>query len=83
MIKGIKKKIDLGVAVITVDWLDDASMKMEAECEADEDAPDGLWDVETNRILLHKRLKTRPQYARQIYLHEISHAALDLYHSVV
>lgn len=81
-VRGIKRKLDLGVQIVHVVWLTEAAMRDEAECDEDEDTPDGLWDDEGMRILLHKRLIKTPRYARQIYLHEIGHAALDLYHRV-
>lgn len=80
--KGIKRTIDLGPAVIRVEWVDDVTMRAETECEEDETPPDGCWDGEQVRILLHMRLKKTPRYARQILLHEIAHAAIDLYHEV-
>lgn len=79
--KGVKKKIDLGPAILSVEWADEASMRKHAECDEDEEGPDGLWDGESI-IYLHVRLKKRPKYARQILLHEVAHAVLDLYHEV-
>jgi hypothetical protein len=81
-VKGIKRRIDLGPAVLTVEWADEAAMRDFLEAEADEETPDGCWDDEGKRILLHVRLKKRPRYARQILLHEVAHAVLDLYHEV-
>lgn len=80
--KGIKRRIDLGPAVVSVEWLSETEMRAEAECDEGEEAPDGLWDSERNRILLHVSLRKRPRYARQILLHELIHACCDLYHEV-
>lgn len=80
--KGIKKRIDLGPAVLSVDWVEDQIMRQETECDEGDATPDGAWDVDGKRILLHVRLKKQPRYARQILLHEIAHAVLDLYHEV-
>lgn len=82
MVKGIPSTLDLGVAIIKIEWLDEQQMRIDTECDAEDVTPDGAWDDDGHRILLHKRLKRRPRYARQIYLHEIGHAALDLYHVV-
>ncbi len=79
--KGIKRRLDLGVAVLAVEWVSDAVMRAEAECDEGELTPDGCWDDEGKRILLHVRMKKTPRHARRIYLHEIGHAALDLYHA--
>jgi hypothetical protein len=43
-VKGVKRTIDLGPAKLHVQWADEQSMRQEAECEPDEEAPDGLWD---------------------------------------
>ena len=82
MIKGIKRKLDLGVQTIPIIWVNETEMKDELDIPEGDEAPDGAWDDEGMRILLHRRLLKMPRYARQIYLHEISHAALDLYHRV-
>ena len=79
--KGIKRTVDLGPARLHVQWADEKAMRAEAECEADEEAPDGLWDGEAT-IYLHTRLRATPRRARQILLHELIHACCDLYHEV-
>lgn len=79
--KGIKKRIDLGPAIIGVRWVNEVEMADITETPVG-GAPDGAWDDEAVEILLHQRLKKTPRYARQILLHEIGHAALDLYHQV-
>lgn len=80
--KGIKRRIDLGPAVIRVEWVSEPTMRAETECDEGDPTPEGCWDDEGKRILLHVRLKKQPRYARQILLHEIAHAAIDLYHEV-
>lgn len=78
--KGIRQTIDLGPAVLRVEWVNETTMRAETDCEDDDPTPEGAWDSEGHRILLSDRLKRKPRRARKILLHEISHAALDLYH---
>lgn len=80
MTKGIRKRVDLGVAVIQVEWVSDQAMRAETECEPDDPTPEGAWDTDTDRILLLDALKRKPRRARKIYLHELVHAVNDLYH---
>lgn len=78
--KGIKRRVDLGLAVIEIEWHGEKAMREEGDCEPDDPTPEGLWDVEGDRILLHEALKRKPRRARRIYLHELAHAVNDLYH---
>ena len=78
--KGIKSRIDLGPAVISVEWVNEAAMRAETDCEADDPTPEGAWDTDSDRILLLEGLKRKPRRARRILLHELVHAVNDLYH---
>lgn len=79
--KGIRQRIDLGAAVIRVEWVTEAVMRSETDCEDDDPTPEGAWDTDQDRILLLDQLKRRPRRARKILLHELGHAVNDLYHA--
>ena len=78
--KGIKGRIDLGPAVLRVEWVSETTMRSETDCEDDDPTPEGAWDTDADRILLLDRLKRKPRRARKILLHELVHAMNDLYH---
>ena len=73
----ILKRIDLGFDMIEVSTLSDAEMRDEADCDSSEMTPDGLWIAETKTIYLRAGLSARA--ARKTLLHELGHAAWDLY----
>ncbi len=79
--KGLKSRIDLGVAIIHVEWVNEQMMRSETECEPYDITPEGAWDVDGDRILLHVQLRKKPKRARKIFLHELNHAVNDLYHA--
>jgi len=79
--RGVKARIDLGPAVIAVEWVSESTMRTETDCEDDDQTPEGAWDTDGDRILLLDKLKRRPKRARKILLHELSHAVNDLYHA--
>lgn len=79
--KGMKRRLDLGVAVISVEWVTEATMRDETDCEDDDATPEGAWDTDRDRILMLDKLKRNPKRARKILLHELSHAVNDLYHA--
>lgn len=79
--KGIRRRIDLGPAVIAVEWVNEQTMRAETDCEDDDATPEGAWDVERDRILLLEKLQRKPKRARKILLHELGHAVNDLYHA--
>lgn len=78
--RGFKRRIDLGFASIKVEWVDERTMRLEAECDDDEETPDGMWVGVDETIYLKKGLSQRK--SKQILLHELAHAMLDLYHEV-
>lgn len=78
--RGFKKCIDLGFTAIAVRWLPESGMRAEADCAEGEEAPLGLWIDEDHTVYLNNSLKHTPKQARQILLHELTHAMLDLYH---
>lgn len=77
---GIKNRIDLGFASVKIEWVDDRTMRLEAECDDDEETPDGMWVSVDGTVYLLKTQSVRK--AQQILLHELAHAMLDLYHEV-
>ena len=72
----LPRKIDLGLAVITVRLVNRAEMREASETEADEDPPDGYWDAESDSILVGRWLKTN-KHKREVFFHEILHAIHD------
>jgi Zn-dependent peptidase ImmA (M78 family) len=50
-------------------------MRAEAECEADEPTPEGMWVDEDDTIYLGKWLSAKRK--REVLFHELVHAVLD------
>ncbi len=71
----LPRKLDLGLAVVSVRLVTQAEMREASECEADETPPDGFWDPESDSILIGKWLPLKQK--REVYFHELIHALND------
>ena len=72
----LPRKLDLGLAVVSVRLVTQAEMREASECEADEPPPDGFWDPESDSILIGRWLRSNRR-KREVYWHEILHCAND------
>lgn len=72
----IPRKINFGLAVVTVKKVSRAEMRDILECEEDDEEPEGAWICEDDLILLGKWLTGAK--LRRVFLHEILHCACDL-----
>jgi hypothetical protein len=72
----LPRKIDLCFVVVHIKYVQEKRMREEAECEDDDPTPEGMWDTDTDTIWVLKRQSRRKM--RNVILHELVHAALDL-----
>lgn len=66
---------------IRVVLTDEAGIREAAECDGDDDTPDGVWDVETKTIFVLQALPIRRQ--RYVLGHEMRHALADWEHEML
>lgn len=71
----LPRKIDLGLAVVSVKLVTKAEMREASDTEPDEEVPDGHWDPETDSILVGRWLPMKQK--REVYYHELIHALND------
>ncbi len=69
------RRIDIGFARFPIRLLTKKRIREEAECDADDPTPDGLWDSDSETIFVGRWLS--PTKRREVILHELVHAALD------
>jgi len=73
--RGFPKAIDLKFALIVVLVVGKKRMREEADCEAWEATPEGLWDTEEETVYVGKWLSAKRK--REVLMHELAHACLD------
>lgn len=71
----LPRKIDLGLAVVSVRLVTKAEMKIAVDDDDDEGLPDGFWDPDSDSILVGKWLS--PKQKREVYYHELLHVIND------
>jgi hypothetical protein len=73
--KPLPRRIDFGLAVIHLRQVGVKEIREEADCEADDPTPDGLWDAAAETIFVLRRLSLKRK--REVLFHELVHAAVD------
>lgn len=68
-------KIDLGLEMVHVRVVGKAEMRLEADCEADEPTPEGLWDYGEDTVWVGRWLSAKRK--REVLFHELVHAMID------
>jgi Zn-dependent peptidase ImmA (M78 family) len=69
------RQIDLFVTIVQVRLVDKKVMREEAECEDDDNTPEGFWDGDNDTVYVGKWLRKKRR--REVLMHELAHACLD------
>jgi Zn-dependent peptidase ImmA (M78 family) len=74
--KALPRKIDLGFWIIDVKYVGERRIREEAECEDDDETPDGAWQTEHDTIYVLRTLSAARK--RYTICHELVHAMIDI-----
>jgi Zn-dependent peptidase ImmA (M78 family) len=78
--KVLPKYIRFGFHQILVEQVTEEFMREEADCEDDEETPEGLWATDVDTVFILKNLSRHKK--RYYLMHECIHACLDLMDSI-
>jgi Zn-dependent peptidase ImmA (M78 family) len=71
----LPKRVDFGFAVCHIELMDKRRMRELAECEEDDNTPEGLFDGDMDTVYVGKWLRSRRK--REAFMHELAHFCLD------
>jgi Zn-dependent peptidase ImmA (M78 family) len=67
--------VDFGIAKAKIELIDKRKMREEAECEEDDNTPEGLCDTDLDIVYVGNWLRKRRK--REVLMHELAHFCLD------